>query len=375
MVVESAIPGFASLPVDEVIEIVEADYALGNVVAVEQLHGGCTHLSFAVTTWQGGRTHRHFFRKYRRCATARAVDFEHALIRHLIAHGAQRVAGAVPARDGRSHVHRGAPGGPGAGQRFFAVFDFVGGEDKYSWTDNQLSDEECRDAAALLAELHHAAKGFGCERCRRSETSIIRALPQFRGVLESCAGQGAGRDFDDCFQDSLEFLLSLAERTAGTVGALGELPCIGIHGDFHPGNLKYSADRVTGVFDFDRASIDLRLYDLALAIIYFCAAWGEPDDGRLRLDRAAVFLHSYQERAARLGAPGRLTAAEVRHFPELLAAASLALLKWVTADSYYAESADCDERLHLSFLRHILRLNLWVDSHRQDLAALARRVR
>lgn len=355
-------------------KIIETDYALGRVIDLKQLYGGCTHLSFAVTTWHGGSLCRYFFRKYRNGTTARAIEFEHAMIRHLISHGAQRVAGPVQTRHDRSYVRRIEPCCSGPQQRFYAVFDYVHGEDNYSWTENDLSDDACRDAATALAELHHASMGFMRNRVQRPDEPVVRFLPKFRKLLEHCARLASGSEFDECFQGSLEFMLPLADRTSLAYGHLARLPSIGIHGDFHPGNLKYFSDRVTGVFDFDRANIDLRMYDVALAIIYFCSAWGGEDDGQLLLDRAAVFLQAYQSAATRLGSPGRLTAEEARHFHELLTTGSLALLKWVTADSYYAKNVECEERLHLFFLQHIINLNQWVDTHQDDLADLARRI-
>ena len=44
------------------------------------------------------------------------------------------------------------------------------------------------------------------------------------------------------------------------------MPHCAIHCDFHPGNLKYENNRVVGIFDFDWSKIDLRLFDLRMAV-------------------------------------------------------------------------------------------------------------
>jgi homoserine kinase type II len=76
------------------------------------------------------------------------------------------------------------------------------------------------------------------------------------------------------------------------------LPRIVIHGDYYAGNLLFDGDRVVGVLDFDLASWQPRVVDLAEALIYFAA----PDSGPLRhvvycgaLDwgRFARFLRHY----------------------------------------------------------------------------------
>ena len=68
------------------------------------------------------------------------------------------------------------------------------------------------------------------------------------------------------------------------------------HCDYHPGNQKYSDKGVIGIFDFDWCKEDLRLFDVAITITYFCTSWKNHENGVLFLDKIKVLLEAYQER-------------------------------------------------------------------------------
>lgn len=52
-----------------------------------------------------------------------------------------------------------------------------------------------------------------------------------------------------------------------------------IHGDYHPGNVKFQDGKVSGIFDFDWSNADLRCFDVAIALLYFCSVWNGIDAG------------------------------------------------------------------------------------------------
>jgi homoserine kinase type II len=126
---------------------------------------------------------------------------------------------------------------------------------------------------------------------------------------------------------------------------------------------------VVGVFDFDRANIDLRAFDVALAVIYFCCTWGGAADGHIRLDTLLVFLEGYQGAASAQRALGPLNALELASLPALLAGANLVLIKWATADTFYAAGSTCNSSEYLSYLQHQVQLMYWL---RRNRAALSR---
>ena len=64
---------------------------------------------------------------------------------------------------------------------FWALFEFLKGDDKYSWTQTNLTDKEFSSAAEILAHLHHCGHGFqkppGADR---AQPRIMQFLPTFK---------------------------------------------------------------------------------------------------------------------------------------------------------------------------------------------------
>ena len=151
--------------------------------------------------------------------------------------------------------------------------------------------------------------------------------------------------------------------------AARRLPELVIHCDYHPGNLKFTDEQVTALFDFDWSKVDLRLFDVALALWYFCTSWQGPEDGRFRLDWASTFLHAYQGYLEKPGA-GPLSPDEVRYLPILINASNLYILNWTILDFY---AKDVDPKEYLVFLKHSVNFTRWFEdaANRKALEALA----
>lgn len=143
---------------------------------------------------------------------------------------------------------------------------------------------------------------------------------------------------------------------------------IPVHCDYHQGNLKYEGSRVIGVFDFDWSKIDLRLFDLALALVYFCACWDGPADGSLMLDKFELFFRVYNDRCSSKTSPGSLSGLEKAFLPSMLAAANLYVLHWTLVDYYCFENSDDDE--YRVYLIHGLKLMNWIEAHKDRIASM-----
>ena len=46
---------------------------------------------------------------------------------------------------------------------------------------------------------------------------------------------------------------------------------------------------------FDWSKLDYRLFDVGLALAYFCSSWEGVDSGELWLDKVALFVRAYQD--------------------------------------------------------------------------------
>jgi homoserine kinase type II len=136
------------------------------------------------------------------------------------------------------------------------------------------------------------------------------------------------------------------------------MPQIVIHGDYHPGNLKYMLDQVSGMFDFDWSKNDWRAFDVALALWYFLSCWESEQDGRLRVEESRIFLQAYQEELQGHPGIGPLNAVELHYLPYLINASNLYVLNWTVLD-FYAKEVDPQE--YLVYLQHGLNSMTWFE--------------
>jgi len=138
------------------------------------------------------------------------------------------------------------------------------------------------------------------------------------------------------------------------------LPFTAIHCDYHPGNLKYRNEEAVGLFDFDWSKIDVRVFDVALAIVYFCTTWEGKEDGDFLLDRVSIFLNGYQRESLALDGIGPLDDNEIKILPVMIKAANLYVLNW-DVDDYYIKKQNPYE--YLIYLQHNVRAMRWLENN------------
>ena len=143
--------------------------------------------------------------------------------------------------------------------------------------------------------------------------------------------------------------------------------------DYHPGNLKWRDGRGVGLFDFDWAKLDYRVFDIAIGIVYFCTSWENEDDGQLRMDKAEIFLAAYLDEASRAWAPGPVTDGELAALPRMLAIAALYVVSWDIVAYYIDRDPNDDE--YLFFLEHNVAFVDFIEAHLDELAAMAARAK
>ncbi len=348
---------FRFLPFLDLKRILSHHYSLGELVEARPIPRGYVNVSYALEFQTDGGRSRYCFRAYRQGIREEEIRFEHSVISHLTERGFRLTARLVRARDGRTYVFDEREG------RFYALFEFLPGEDRYTWDAPSCSDRELCNAATAFARFHQAVAGFVPEG-RREEPGIQELLPRIAQSLKRRAGQAGGTAFDRYFLQNLAAICTALEQTVSELDRRGCGRGVRqvIHCDYHPGNLKFENDEVTGLFDFDWSKIDLRAFDVALALVYFCAEWEGESDGEVRLDKVRAFLKRYQEvLGAGAGgnlAPGPLSELELECLPALMAAANLYVLNWAVED-FYSQGTDPGE--YLRYLQHSVRLMRWLE--------------
>ena len=346
----------------QIVEIVERLYDIGKVKQVYEIFGGYINRSFGIIVRTDEGLKKYFFRKYKQGIALNEVKFEHALINHCIAKGLTVAARVVANRKNRTYVK------PSNSKSIFAIYAYLAGEDKYTWDTPTLNDEEYNSAARMLATFHTAARDFDPKGLQRKEAKILESLPTFSVALKKFARTAGTSKFHRYFLDHLEDILSVINKTRIDEADTVKMPLNPIHCDYHPGNLKFKNNQVVGIFDFDWSKIDFRLFDVSLALDYFCSSWEDEHDGEMRLNKCNLFLTTYQGQLHRLSGMAPLNEIEIKNFPAMLAAANLYLINWIVA-TYYADP-DLNDYEYLAYLKHTVRLMHWIEKHEDDMVQM-----
>jgi len=137
-----------------------------------------------------------------------------------------------------------------------------------------------------------------------------------------------------------------------------------IHGDWHPGNMLFSGDRVVAVLDFDSVKVAAGVTDLANAMLQFSIVAGRPNpaDWPDYLDQAKLvqILAGYQE--VRTLAETQLAELLDLMVETMIAEAVLPIV----ATGFFGNLSGLD------FLKMIRRKCDWINQHRQKLTRAIR---
>ena len=349
---------------DTIQHVMEDYYDLGRLTRTKEVLGGYCNKSYAVWMSVNGEPQRYFLRLYNPNVIEAEIRFEHALLNHLRSNGFTLAAAVIPCRNGATVVHTRTPENHRGSDSLWALFDFLEGEDPYSWTNTDLTDKEFVSAAEVLAHLHHCGHGFKKPpRADRAQPRIMAFLPTFKQRFAAFRKQAGDRRCDRLFIKNFEPICRAVDAAVSIDKQLQGMPTLPIHCDYHPGNLKYRDEKCVGVFDFDWSKIDYRLFDVALGLVYFTSVWKD-NAAALKPDKFKLFLESYNEACRRLANIIPLTAPEQRCLVPMLSIANLYVLNWDLVDFYHAPEPDDDA--YYKFFDHNIGLMHWIAAHGDD---------
>jgi len=346
--------------VSELREVLE-HYEIGELADYEQLHLGFVNVSYIIDTVAQGQRGRYFCRKYKRGIREEELEFEHSVIQHLVGRGFDLVAGVIGTNDGKTYVKRLEDAGDAdSGEIFYAIFDFLQGEDRYTWVNPACTDQDLRGSACVLARFHDAV----CDLTpsgKRYTQKIVDLLPTMAEAVRRYGQRAGATEFDVYFVENLRLIQETIDRTVRAIGTgeYTEMVQQVVHCDYHPGNLKFQGGEITGLFDFDWSKVDARCFDVALAIDYFFAAWEGSQDGALQLEKTAAFLGTYQDNLRGTDGVGPMDDVELGCLPHMIQASNLYVLNWTIEDFY--NSVEPDPREYLMYLQHGVRTITWLN--------------
>jgi homoserine kinase type II len=345
--------------------VVEENYDLGKLTRVKEMLGGYCNKSYAVWLSANDDSHRYLLRLYNPNVIESEILFEHALLNHLICNGFTLAPAIVLCRNKATVVHSPPPANHRGTKAFWALFEFLEGEDKYSWTDTDLTDNEFTRAAEILAHFHHCGHGFkkppGADR---AQPPIMEFMPTFKKTFSAFLKRADDRRCDRLFKDNFELICKALDTAASFETRFQGMPQIPIHCDYHPGNLKFRNEEVVGLFDLDWSKIDYRLFDVALSLVYFTSIWDEKAAG-LRPDKFTLFLGKYNQACQRLAHNRPLSNQERRCLVPMMSIANLYVLNWDLVDFYHTSQQDDDA--YYTFIDHNIGLNHWIARNKDQI--------
>jgi homoserine kinase type II len=338
--------------------IISTCYNIGDLMNFEQIHLGSVNKSFIIRTDGQIKKKMYFFRKYNPGKSEKEIEFEHSVITHLNKKHFELVSGLIHTKDGKTFVNR------NQGQdHFYAIFDILPGKDRYSWINPNCSKNDLKNAGDILAKFHNIIFDLKPDK-KRCEPKIRDLMPVIAQNISNCSKKRDETPFGIYLHKKLDIILSTINQTTNIFlfGLEGceykDLVQMVIHCDYHPGNLKFQNNAITGLFDFDWSKVDIRCFDVALAITYFCAIWGGKGNSRLHMEKTTLFFNAYQK-ASVIGA-GPLSGPELKYLPYMIKAANIYVINWVIQD-FYKEVINSDPGVHIKYLKHYIRFLTWLE--------------
>ena len=359
---------------EQITNIIEENYELGKVVELQEIFGGYTSRAFRAVMEKNGGQKSWFFRKYLKPKPESEVLFEHNLLLYAKKNGFTKGAVPIAARNGLTFVSKSYDEAGCMRQIYYTLYEYLQGEEPYDWITNIMPQKSYLGIASTVAELHNAAFDFDPCGNNGSEPPIlefIKELPvKFRFYYDGCVAAGMKNCYMDYLGRKLGYLTETAEQLAHVEIDANRLPVIPIQCDVHPGNFKFIGAECVGMFDFEAAKMDIRLFELALGVFNCFSSWQKSSDAVIHLNKAKEFLCAYDARLIELKSGlALLTEEETRHFSSALQLSNMYMAQWCLRVYYTDMTNDPDE--YFWYLRHMVRSIEWVDEHKDEINKMA----
>ncbi len=255
-------------------------YSLGSLATLEPIAAGIENTNYFVSTSQG----RYVLTLFEKL-TAKELPFYLNLMAHLARHGIPCPAPIADLSDQYLGELNGKPA---------ALVTRLPGSSVL-----QPGRAECAQLGALLARMHLAGRSYpGFLENPRGPRWWRETAPQVRPFLD--AERKALLDAEMAFQGLHRF---------------PDLPRGPVHGDLFRDNALFDAGRLSAVFDYYFAGVDVLLFDVAVCANDWCLV-DAARDRRFDPERVTAFLSEYS-------AVRPFTPAEREAWPTILRGAAL----------------------------------------------------
>ncbi|MEG2639326.1 MAG: phosphotransferase [Clostridiales bacterium] len=350
-------------------QIIENEYDIGKVLEVYEIFGGYVNRSFGVYTEKDGEKLTWFFRKYMRNKDMNELQLEHRLLLYAKEQGFERGACPVIGKDGKTFYALDQKMEDGSIETwYFAAYNFIEGRASYDWINNLMEEHSYISVAELVADLHNSVRDFdpnGFERAEPNCNALMDRFPSdFRGYSDAYAKAGYENCYTEFFESRLDYIEEMCKKAIIPEADFKNLPICPLQCDFHPGNVKYDRKGyVTGIYDFDWAKMDIRLFEFGLGMVYFFASWDAENDGEIYMDRVVKFLNAYNARLRELGGLEPIGDLEKKYLYELLIIGNQYLVRWCS-EAYYKDMT-MNPYEYLYYMKHQVRGLKWLEANEE----------
>ena len=285
-------------------ELIERHYPIEKVITIEKHGGGCINDNYVVYT----RDKRYFWRVYNAARCQQDIVFEHDLLRYLQQQQFKYISPLVYTNSQQTYVRYEG--------RYCALFVFLNDCVIYDW-DEDCSMSHLNSAARLQANYHGVVDGWRPLHLRMTAWDVFFAKLR-RKISEKHLYSKRLKPYYKQLLSQLEHVSCFMDSIAQT-----SLPEIVVHGDYHAGNIMFDEEKACAILDFDWCFFSYRIFDVALAIFYFCRSWVNHS---LCRERYKLYLRNYEDVIS-------LCHEEHKVLKDFLVVVRLYLLNWVL-DAY-----------------------------------------
>lgn len=297
-------------PLPNLIDPIERHWPIGTIVKIRRIERGLVNQTFRIDTID---RQRYILRLYHPDITRDRIQKEHELLLRLDQVGFALSPRLILPDTAETWKTLAAPH---SGHHHMALMTCLPGEDRFRWDAPPQSPSAALALGDALARYHQAIWGWPPNNGdpRANEALVFQRL--VKGLEEE------------------PLAVATLAHLAPTLAALDRQrwPSLRVHGDYHAANVCWSAgrtcDHICGIFDFEYADLNWRLYDVGMAGAYLATDWGPSNEGALRLNLLQAFLDGYEATLA-IGSPlPPLLTGEKAALPRYLELAHLLTLEW-----------------------------------------------
>ena len=344
----------SELVIKVISDIVESDYGLGKTVEIFRMYGGQINISYGFVAEKDGKQTQYFMRKYNRFADENLIMLEHDFLKFLKDNGLNMVPEVIRTSAGTTYVKREELGK----SYFWAIYEFLEGEDWYRWFDDTTPVDVCYKIGVAVAKFHSLSSQYDCKFVS-NEPTLHEMMTEFKTILPDFAKMQYNSIYHQTYCNNLDEILKaidtiLTEITGETVKAL---PKVTVNGDLHQGNIKYDSEgNVVGLFDFDWVKTDARLNEIAGWMLYMVTSWQDHNDGEIYMDKMKAAMEGYQKTLKEIGQFPPLSETEAKALPYYIQMCCIYNIVYWTAKDHYQTFDQINAYEYDYYLRHALRV-------------------